>query len=327
MKITTSSPTRIDFAGGTLDLWPLYNFVGGSITINISIDICTHVELTPRSDSNVEVHLEDLSYKKSFSHLQEVLRCQDGELDLLKGHLQYWEPSTGFQIVCRSESPVGGGLGGSSSLSISLIKAFSQWNKKSLSPMEQVTLASNVEARVLHTPTGTQDYFPAIRGGLHILSYGFDGPSEEILDVPIEPLASRLFLVYTGRPHKSGLNNWDVYKAAINKDPQVLKALFEIKDVADEVAEKCRKHDWNSLGALFQEEFKARVKLSQSFNSPEIEQLKAAVLESGADALKICGAGGGGCVMVWSSPAHKQALMQLCEKMGFQVFNVKPVPV
>jgi D-glycero-alpha-D-manno-heptose-7-phosphate kinase len=325
LKISVSSPTRIDLAGGTLDLWPLYNFVGGSVTTNISIDIRTYVDLSPRTDAAIDVHLEDLDYQKTFSNLEQLLNCKDRELSLLQGHVQYWRPRTGFQVICRSESPVGGGLGGSSSLSISLIKAFAKWMEHLMTPMEQVTLASNIEAQVLHTPTGTQDYFPAIRGGLHLLNFDFNGPLEEILDIPLEPLQERMFLVYTGRPHNSGLNNWEVYKAAINKDPIVLKALYDIKVVADQVANACRIQNWSVLGDLFKQEFKARVQLSSGFNSPEIEQLRATVLEAGADALKICGAGGGGCVMIWSVPERKASLMDLCSKMGFQVFNVKPV--
>ncbi len=315
----------MDLAGGTLDMWPLYSFVGGAITTNLSIDIKTYVDLTPRDDGFFEFHLHDLDYHKSFESYQAFMQSKDEQLSLVKGHISWWQPSSGLTLECRSESPVGGGLGGSSSLSVSLIKAFAQWRNRELSVLDQVTLASNIEAQVLNTPTGTQDYFPAIHGGLHLLHYSHEGPVEEILEFPEGILEKNMFLVYTGRPHHSGLNNWEVYKSAVAREPLVIQALYEIKSVAEDVAKVCRQGEWDQLGELFQKEFESRVKLSLSFNSPEIDQLKKLVLQNGADAIKICGAGGGGCVMVWSQPIKKSDLMRLCKDKGFQVFDVKAV--
>lgn len=325
MKIEVKSPMRVDLAGGTLDLWPLHCFTGGSVTTNMSISLYTKVELIPREDDQLNIELIDLGYKKRFSSLDELLNSADKELSLVKGHLKYWRPVKGFHLCCSSDSPVGGGLGGSSSLSVSLIKAFAQWSETTLSVTEQVTLASNIEANVLHVPTGTQDYFPAIRGGLHLIEYGLAGPREILLDFAQSYFQERMFLVYTGRPHQSGLNNWEVYQAAVDKDPKTLTALLELNEVALEVAQVCRDGKWELLGDLFRKEFNARVKLCPAFNAPEIDQLKDLVMEAGADAIKICGAGGGGCVMIWSKANNKEELMELCRNNKFRVIDVQPV--
>lgn len=39
MIIESSAPTRIDLAGGTIDIWPLYLFHGGAETVNVAIDL------------------------------------------------------------------------------------------------------------------------------------------------------------------------------------------------------------------------------------------------------------------------------------------------
>ena len=36
--IVSSAPTRIDLAGGTIDIWPLYLFHDGAATVNAAID-------------------------------------------------------------------------------------------------------------------------------------------------------------------------------------------------------------------------------------------------------------------------------------------------
>src|ERR1700753_531077 len=37
--ITSRAPTRIDLAGGTVDIWPLYLFLKNPVTVNLGIDL------------------------------------------------------------------------------------------------------------------------------------------------------------------------------------------------------------------------------------------------------------------------------------------------
>ncbi|HWU42132.1 MAG TPA: hypothetical protein VN132_01800, partial [Bdellovibrio sp.] len=69
----------------------------------------------------------------------------------------------------------------------------------------------------------------------------------------------------------------------------------------------------------------ARVRLAPEFTSPEISRLAELSLQNGAEAVKICGAGGGGCVLVWCPPEKKQGVAHACQKAGFQVMDAKPV--
>ena len=52
VRITASAPTRIDLAGGTIDIWPLYLFHHGAQTLNAAISLRAHVEITPRDDGD-----------------------------------------------------------------------------------------------------------------------------------------------------------------------------------------------------------------------------------------------------------------------------------
>lgn len=325
MKIEKSSCTRVDLAGGTLDLWPLYLLVDSCVTINLAISIRTHASIEERSDQKIDIHIRDLKYQREFLSLTEALNSQDESLKLIQKQLAYWKPKKGFKLVTSSESPVGGGLGGSSSLSISLIKAFSEWLGQSYDLNESVTLSSNIEAQVLHKMTGTQDYFPALKPGLNAIHYTPKGAELESLPLVKEFWNQRLSLVYTGQPHHSGLNNWQVVKAAMEKDKPTLKALTDIRDISYDLYKLIQNEDWGRLPDLFDREFEARVRLSTSFSSPEIERLRKVALNSGAAAVKICGAGGGGCVLVWSEPQRKEQVEAGCREQGFEVLNVEAV--
>lgn len=323
MKIAKSSCTRVDLSGGTLDLWPLYLMVDSCVTINLSISIMTHAVIEPRPDKEVHVHIKDLNYKKAFRDLAEILACSDEQLNLVQKQLAYWRPDQGFNLETSSESPVGGGLGGSSSLSISLIKAFSEWLKKDLDVYQSVILSHNLEAQVLHKMTGTQDYFPALVPGLNAIHYTPMGARLETLNTHPDFWNQQLSLVYTGHPHHSGLNNWQVVKACMDKDKATLKALTDIRDISNDMYQTVQKSQWERLPDLFDREFEARVRLSSSFSSPEIERLRGVALKSGASAVKICGAGGGGCVLIWSDPARKAQVEAGCREQNFAVLNVK----
>lgn len=325
-KIIVKSPTRVDLAGGTLDLWPLYLFIHGASTVNVAIDVFTTVELTPHEDATVILESVDLQLRKTYKNLTEALADPDPKMILLQTQLRYWMPQKGFTLKTSSDSPVGGGLGGSSSLTIGLMKAFAKFCEKPFRDVHQmVQSAHNIEAEILNTPTGTQDYYPAASGGLNILRYGYEGIQQEVLNVTQTPLAEKFMLIYTGKAHHSGLNNFEVMKDAVKKDPATIQALQDLKTIAIETEQAVRTGKWQDLGPLFKREFEARVRLAPEFSSPEIMRLAELSLQNGAEAVKICGAGGGGCVLVWCPSVNKQGVADACQKAGFQVMGAKPV--
>src|SRR5688572_333111 len=108
------SPTRVDLAGGTLDCWPLYLFLGNPVTVNVAIDIFTYADLEERPGKAIELHSADLNARKQYRDLGEALADTEPAFELVRAHLRFWQPEKGFYLSTRSESPVGGGLGGSS---------------------------------------------------------------------------------------------------------------------------------------------------------------------------------------------------------------------
>jgi len=50
VRISASAPTRIDLAGGTIDIWPLYLFHPGAQTLNAAISLRAHAWIEERPD-------------------------------------------------------------------------------------------------------------------------------------------------------------------------------------------------------------------------------------------------------------------------------------
>jgi D-glycero-alpha-D-manno-heptose-7-phosphate kinase len=312
----------VDLAGGTLDLWPLYNLVGEACTVNLAIDIFTHAVLRPLGSSTIRLDIRDLKAVKEYANLAECLADESPEFSLLRRHIGYWRPTQGFELSTWSESPVGGGLGGSSSLSVTVSGAFAFWTGRKLETDAWVRLVSNVEAQVLRMPTGTQDYYPPILGGLNVLSYRVDGCHTKRFHLNEELFNKSFLLVYTGKPHHSGFNNWQVYKDCVNGEKKTLSALEDLKEISDDLHRMLEAGRWTGLKDIFNREYEARVRISPVFSSPEIERLKEVSLRAGAEAVKICGAGGGGCVLVWGG--RRERVAEECRKSGFQVLEAAP---
>lgn len=325
-EVKIFSPTRVDIAGGTLDLWPLYSFLGGAKTVNVAIDVYSQVELYKNDVHQIVIDSKDLNYTKTFSDLSALLACLDPQLSLYKPVLNFFKPKIGFRLMTASQSPVGAGLGGSSSLVISMMKAFYQLlNEPMPSSHQVVRIAHNIEAQILNTPTGTQDYYPAFSGGINILNYRFQDVQQTVVPVSKSPLKDHFLLVYTGKAHHSGINNFEVVKSAVLKDSKVMGALQSLKEVADKASEFCLAGQWAKIPEVFETEYKYRVQLTEHFSSPEIRQIKEISQKIGSSQVKICGAGGGGCVLVWTAPEVRSRIIKECQTQRFQILNSQPV--
>lgn len=322
-EIYERSPTRVDLAGGTLDCWPLYLFLRDPVVVSLAIDVFTHCWIEPRPGTEIEIGSDDLGVCKRYAGLSAALLDSEPGLALARAQLAYWKPPGGFRLRTKSESPMGGGLGGSSSLCISMIKAFSRWLDRPLDLHRAALVASHLEAQVLRKPTGTQDYFPPLLGGLCLIDYGVDGPRATSLPLPRGLFDERFALVTTGRSHHSGINNWQVIKAALDGDAAVLSALEELAEISSVMRAAFEASAWTRLPELFLREYEARTALSKGFSSPEIVALQALAQRHGAVA-KICGAGGGGCVMIWCPDRQAPAVREACAARGFPALAAMP---
>lgn len=314
---------RFDLAGGTLDMWPIWALLGKACTVNVSISLYTECEILPFSDRKIEIVSNDFKKQWSFSNLDELLLSQDKDLLFYQAHIRHWMPKTGFRITTKSESPIGGGLGGSSSLSVSVYQTFAKWLNKTEDLHQIVRACSNIEAFILKTPTGTQDYYGAIRTGLHMIDFDFSGIQLTTLTDHNADLSEKLMLVYTGKSHHSGINNWQVLKKYIDGDLITQQAIASLQKTSLKMKESCLNKKWQEIPFLFAEEYEARLMLADSFVSPEILKLKELADQQGAEGFKICGAGGGGCVGLWVKKGTFSSLKTKVQEHGFQVLDVK----
>ena len=295
--ITAQAPCRADLAGGTIDLWPLYLFHPGAMTLNFAVNILTTCRITPLDSKVIHVRSLDTNKEENFASFAEVDAAKKFRLPIVGRLLQFFAPKEGALIETNSESPAGAGISGSSALMISTTAALARFTSRHLTLDQMRVISQNVEAQIIEVPTGCQDYYPALYGGVSAIRLEADGIHREAVPIAPEEIESRFVLAYTGLPRKSGINNWEVFKAHINGDKRVFRNFERIAAIAKAMHQALSAGDWDEVARLLREEWKLRRTNAPGITTPLIDKLVAVAGKHGGRAAKVCGAGGGGCVI------------------------------
>ena len=320
MSIATSAPTRIDLAGGTIDIWPLYLFHAGAQTLNAAISIRAHALIEPRDDGQVVLRSEDTGVTVAVSDWRELTHST--KLRLLALLVHFFE-ANGITLTTRSESPAGAGLAGSSALTVAVCAALSDWTRRPYEAEALLHVAMNVEAQTISVPTGLQDYRPAFYGGIAALELEEDGIHRVPLNIDRGELEQRITLCYTGEPRNSGTNNWEITKKHIDGDRQVFDCFERIRDTAAAMRIALEAGDWDGVGRTIAAEWDNRKRLAPGVTTPAIEALIARALAAGATAAKVCGAGGGGCLFCYGPPANRTAIREALGTGGARLLDYR----
>ena len=318
MRIETSAPTRIDLAGGTLDIWPLYLFHPGAQTVNAAISIRARATIESRTDNRILIRSQDTSATVEADDWRDLRDRR--ELRLLSLLVHFFE-ARGLTLTTTSESPAGAGIAGSSALNVAVCAALAQWNRTHYEPEALLQVAMNVEAQAISVPTGLQDYRPALYGGIAALELEVDGVRRVALDVDPTQLERRLVLCYTGEPRNSGTNNWEIFKRHIDGDRHVFDCFERIRDTAAAMRNALAAGDWDGVGRALAEEWEHRKRLAPGVSTAAIDALIDRARASGATAAKVCGAGGGGCLVAYGPPESHEAIRTALQDGGARLLD------
>ena len=323
MNVEAYAPMRVDLAGGTLDIPPLYLFHTGSLTINMAITRYARVHIGSSDYFRVISH--DQQSSVSGSSPQEVSWHQHPELELLLRVIHSFDLQNNATIEVSSEVPAGSGLGGSSAIAIALSAALAQWMGRYIAKEELIERAKSLETQVIKVPAGYQDYWGAVYGGLHTYEFDLAGKMNKTAlcsDAFSQTLEDHLLLVYTTK-HFSGTNNWELFKKHMDGHKPTYDFFERLKDNAILMKEALEKEDMNLVARVLNKDWETRKCLARGITTPEIEDLTSYAFQHGSIAARACGAGGGGCVALLVDPKKKPALEQDIAGRGMKIIPCK----
>jgi D-glycero-alpha-D-manno-heptose-7-phosphate kinase len=339
LKIISRAPTRIDLAGGTLDIWPLFTFLRNPTTVNVAIDLFAEATLEERHSDQPGIRFisadQSSDTKLSWSELAafnpppalslhvKLLRQFANETVLAAAAKRSCEVT----IRTLARSPAGAGIGGSSALGIALAGALDTWAKGHAPDLAKggenlIAQVRDVETTIIQVPAGMQDYYASTFGGLQCLRWNPGATSRRSLGTDLtRELEQRLLLFYSGQSRNSGINNWALFKGCIDSPSEIRPRFQKLADAAYSLTSALEARDWTAAGHAIHDEWTVRRTLAQGITTPVIDSAFAQAERHGATAGKVCGAGGGGCFFVYL-PQPADQLNQAKERVKAAVLDI-----
>jgi len=277
------------------------------------------IETHPSGDDRIKLVSLDTNLAESFSSLEHLSRAKHYRLPLLAEIVKFFKPRGGFSLTTNSEAPAGAGIGGSSAMAVAICAALDRFTGAGRSKVDWVHISRDAEAIVIHIPTGMQDHYPPAFGGAAAIELMPGGERRIEINVNLDELERRLVVCYTGKPRQSAINNWGVFKTHIDNKGAVQSNLEKISQIAQKMRAALEAGEWKEVGKLMHTEWQFRRRNLPTISTKVIDRIIDSTRRKGALAGKVCGAGGGGCVVLLIDPETRGRVEKAIVEAGGQL--------
>lgn len=327
LKIKARAPLRIGLAGGGTDVAPYCRQHGGYV-LNTTIDryVYSIIEL---QKNGISFFSSDKQCKTTFNNIKEI---DLNSLNILL-HATYLHMVNNYNngkqinmiLTTFCDSPPGSGLGTSSTLVVSMVKAFSDLLSLNLNEHDIAQIAYKIERIECSLLGGKQDQYSATFGGFNFIEFKKSDEVEvNCLDIPndvIRELESSLLLFFTGVSRDSDkiiLNQSNNMK---NNDSEAMEALHKIKEEAKNMKDNLLVGNFDGIVNSMQIGWENKKKSASVISNPLIEEIYTAAVNAGALAGKVSGAGGGGFMVFFVSTENRMSVINRLLEFNGQISN------
>lgn len=314
---------RLGLAGGGTDVSPYSDIYGGAV-LNATINMSTYTTIEVLDEP--KIIFEALERKEIFETPLTASIPIDSHLILHKGiynrvvrDFNSGEPIP-VKITTHSDAPAGSGLGSSSTLAVSILRAFQELLNLPFGEYELAHLAYEIERLDLNMAGGKQDQYAAAFGGFNFIE--FDKEDKVIVNPLrvkkscINELQYNLLLYYTGTSRLSADIIRNQVKNVENKENKSIEAMHKLKEQATMMKEAILKGEILRFGEILNYGWKNKKEMAGNITNPVIDEIYEAAIRSGASGGKVSGAGGGGFMMLFCEGTKRYRVMEGLEKFG-----------
>jgi len=326
MLIRSRAPLRIGLAGGGTDVSPYCDQYGGAI-LNATIGLYAYASIEPLEEAVVQFTSSDQNQTVEYKSAERLE--PDGRLDLLKvvhNHAvrEFNENKPlHLRLTTRLDVPAGSGLGGSSTLVVALLKAYSEWLNLPMDDYELARTAHTIERDEAGLHGGRQDQYAAAFGGFNFMEFGSNGRvlvnPLRIKESIVSELEASLLLYYTGDSRASSTIIEEQSRNVKVQNRDAIEAMHQIKQEALRMKEALLRGDFRLLHEVLRSSWDAKKRMASHIVNEKIEEIYSRALKAGAYCARISGAGGGGFMIFLADPMRKLQLgaeLRTCEDSG-----------
>ena len=322
MIIRSKAPLRLGLAGGGTDVSPYADLHGGSI-LNATINMYAHTTIIPTENGSIHLEAQDMEVSEDLE--SQVYLEPDGKLALLKGVYNrvvkdFVKKPLSFELYTRVDAPPGSGLGSSSTLVVSILGAFAEWQNIPLGEYDIARLAYEIERNDLGLAGGRQDQYAATFGGFNFMEFYKD---DKVIVNPLRikqryaaELEHNLVLFYMGTSRESARIIEKQTENIRNSNEAALEATHNLKAQSIKMKEAILMGKTGSIGEVMHYGWESKKKMAAGISNPEIDKIYATALKNGATGGKISGAGGGGYFFFYCPRVSRTRLIKSLEPFG-----------
>jgi len=308
--IVTRTPLRVSLAGGGTDLAAFYEHEYGAV-FSMAIRNYIYVTVKPHSP------LFDESIRLNYSKSEEVDRIDEIENDIARECLNFMGIEPPIYVSTVGDHPASSGLGSSSAFAVGLLNGLHAYKGERVTAGQLAEEASHIEIDVLGEPIGKQDQYAAAFGGLNYFRFNPGGA------VTVEPLRPRqgalatlfghMLMFWTGHQRSAGA----VLEEQRQNTADKTDALRLMRGHAYELQQMMSNGavDPRAVGKVLDHGWELKRSLASTITNDSIDDWYKRALEAGADGGKLCGAGGGGCILFVVPPDRQDAVREALDDL------------
>jgi D-glycero-alpha-D-manno-heptose-7-phosphate kinase len=229
--------------------------------------------------------------------------------------------TTGIEVVSVADVPGNGtGLGSSSAFTVGLLSAICTSQNKPLTPRDLAREACIIEIDRCGAPIGRQDQYAVALGGLRLNTYHGEKVASLPLPIP-DGLQERLMLFHTGITRASD-ELLAAQQKAIADDPETEDVLSSMADMPTAAAKEFTRGGWIKFGQMLNSSWKRKRSITPGITTDAIDEWYQRAMSSGAWGGKICGAGGGGFLLIFADPEFHQGIKSTLSELKHIPFRL-----
>lgn len=326
MIVRSRAPLRLGLAGGGTDVSPYCDQHGGAV-LNATIDLYAYTIIEPADDGRVCFIATDIGAR--FEAAADAAMDADDPLILHRAVYRriVAQFNGGRPLPCRittfCDAPPGSGLGTSSTMVVSLVKAFVEWLNLPLGEYEVAHLAFEIERIDAGLGGGRQDQYAATFGGVNFMEFH---PRDRVIVNPlrvknwiISELETSLVLFNSGVSRSSASIIKEQTDNLTRQSGTTLEALHALKDDAFQMKECLLKGDFDNMAECMRKTWDSKKRLADNVSNSHIDEVVQSALDAGARAGKISGAGGGGFVTFLVRPERRMDVIRALSRWDGRV--------
>jgi len=303
------SPLRISIGGGGTDI-PSYYKEKGSFFISAAINKYVYVTITKPFVKGIYLN---------YSKIERINEIEKIDHKIIKEVLKQELMENKIEISTLTDIPAKTGLGSSGSFSTALIKAMYSFNQKMIGRRELAEKACDIEINKLDQPSGKQDQYISVYGGISEFNINKKGVVKinnlKINNETRLELEDNLLLFFTGFSRNSSLILNEQNKKTINSNAQIIENLDYIKFLGQEIKKKLLKGNCSDFGKLMNEHWMYKLKRSKNMSNKTINEIYNFAMKNGAIGGKLIGAGGGGFLMFYTNTPSRLRKAMINKKL------------